>query len=135
MSFRQLLAGQRAVVTGASSGIGAAIACALGEAGANVIVNYHSDEQGALATVATIAAAGGKAVAVQADVSRADDCARQNEATDAQHNENNIAILYAGIQADAAFTEMSLEQWQQVSGTNLTGQFLCAQDAVRRFRK
>jgi glucose 1-dehydrogenase len=76
MATRRLIEGQRAVVTGASSGIGAAVACALGEAGAAVIVNYHSDEQGAQATVATIATAGGKAVPVQADVSRAEDCAR-----------------------------------------------------------
>src|SRR3569833_730196 len=126
MATRRLLEGQRAVVTGASSGIGAAIACALGEAGASVIVNYHSDEQGAQATVATIAAAGGKAVAVQADVSRAEDCARLFDAADAQLGGVDIAILNAGIQADAAFTEMTLAQWHQVIGTNLTGQFLCA---------
>lgn len=135
MATRRLLEGQRAVVTGASSGIGAAIACALGEAGASVIVNYHSDEQGAQASVATIATAGGKAVAVQADVSRPEDCARLFDAAHAQLGGVDIAILNAGIQADAAFTEMTLEQWQQVIDTNLTGQFLCAQDAVRRFRK
>jgi glucose 1-dehydrogenase len=135
MATRGLLENQRAVVTGASSGIGAAIARALGEAGASVIVNYHSDEAGAQATVAAIAAAGGKAGPVQADVSRPEDCARLFDAADAQFGGVDIAILNAGIQADAAFTEMTLEQWQRVIGVNLTGQFLCAQHAVRRFRK
>lgn len=135
MIARKLLEGQRAVVTGASSGIGAAVACALGEAGAAVIVNYHADEAGAQASVTTIETGGGRAVAIQADVSQAEDCARLFDAADAQFGGVDIAILNAGIQADAAFTEMTLEQWQQVIGVNLTGQFLCAQEAVRRFRR
>jgi len=135
MVARKLLEGQRAVVTGASSGIGAAAACALGEAGASVIVNYHSDEAGAQATVQTIAAAAGKAVAVQGDISRPEDCAALFDAADEHFGGVDIAVLNAGIQADAAFTEMTLDQWQKVIGTNLTGQFLCAQNAVRRFRE
>ena len=135
MIARKLLEGQRAVVTGASSGIGAAVACALGEAGASVIVNYHSDEAGARTSVSTIETGGGRAIAVQADVSRAEDCARLFDAADTQWGGVDIAVLNAGIQADAAFTEMTLEQWQQVIGVNLTGQFLCAQEAVRRFRR
>ena len=124
----------RAVVTGASSGIGAGIARALGEAGASVVVNYHSDQDGANAVVKDIRSAGAEAVAVQADVSQPDDCAKLFEAAQKHFGGVDILVSNAGIQQDAAFTELSLKDWQQVIDLNLTGQFLCAQEAVRRFR-
>lgn len=128
------LEGARAIVTGASSGIGAGIARAFGEAGASVIVNYHSDEAAAAQVVDDIRAAGGQGEAVKADVSQAEDCARLFEAAETHFGGVDILVSNAGIQKDAAFTELNLEEWQQVLDLNLTGQFLCAQEAVRRFR-
>ncbi|MDZ4307718.1 glucose 1-dehydrogenase [Allopontixanthobacter sp.] len=131
----QLLQGQRALVTGGNSGIGEAIVQALADAGAAVVVNFLSGEEDAKRIAAGIEANGGRAVPVQADVSKPDDCKRLFDAADKQLGGIDIVVANAGIQRDAAFTEMSLEQWREVIDVNLTGQFLCAQNAVRRFRK
>ena len=131
----RLLEGQRAIVTGASSGIGEAIARALAAAGASVVVNYLSDEQDADRVVGEIEAQGGKAIAMHADVSKPGDCKRLFDAADEQLGGVDIAVANAGIQRDAPFTEMTLDEWRKVIDVNLTGQFLCAQDAVSRFRR
>ncbi len=128
------LEGARAIVTGASSGIGAAIAQAFGAAGASVVVNYHSDEDGAAKVVEDIRNAGGQGEAVKADVSKAEDCAQLFATAETKFGGVDILVSNAGIQKDAAFTDLSLGDWQQVIDLNLTGQFLCAQEAVRRFR-
>jgi glucose 1-dehydrogenase len=129
-----MLAHQRAVVTGASSGIGAAIARAFGAAGASVIVNYRSQEQAADRVVKDIAQQGGSAFAVQADISKPDDCRRLFQEAVQRLGGVDILVANAGIQRDAAFADMTLEQWRAVIDVNLTGQFLCAQEAVRCFR-
>jgi glucose 1-dehydrogenase len=126
---------QRAIVTGASSGIGEAIARAFAAAGASVVVNYCSDEQDAERIVREIEAGGGKAIPLQADVSKPGDCKRLFDAADEQLGGVDIAVANAGIQRDAPFTEMTLDDWRKVIDVNLTGQFLCAQDAVSRFRR
>lgn len=132
---RQRLTGQTAVVTGASSGIGMACAVALGRDGANVVVNYAGNSAGAEATVSAIAEAGGKAFAVKADVSKKDQVeAMFRQAVDT-YGTVDILVNNAGLQKDAPFTEMSLEDWQFVLDVNLTGQFLCAQAAVREFMR
>lgn len=130
----KLLAGQRALVTGASSGIGQAIACALGDAGAAVMVNYRSSQEEAERVVADITQRGGKAFAVQADVSKPEDCERLFGALEKKLGGVDIVVANAGVQRDAAFTEMTLDDWRKVIEVNLTGQFVCAQEAVRRFR-
>jgi glucose 1-dehydrogenase len=130
-----LLAHQRAIVTGASSGIGEAIALALGQAGATVTVNFRSHPQQAKRVVDRIVAGGGQAFAVQADVSQAQDCERLFEQARQHMGGLDILVANAGIQRDAAFADMTLEDWQAVIGLNLTGQFLCAQQAVRCFRQ
>jgi glucose 1-dehydrogenase len=129
----RLLQGQKALVTGASSGIGAAIAQALAHAGAAVGVNFHSSSDGADAVVSGIRAAGGEAVALQADVSDEADVQRLFDATDSAFGRIDIVVANAGLQKDAAITDMTLAQWQGVLDVNLTGQFLCMREAVRRF--
>lgn len=129
------LNGQRALVTGASSGIGKAIACALADAGAAVLVNYRSSEEEAERVVAEISERGGEAFAFRADVSHPEDCGSLFDALREHFGGVDIVVPNAGIQRDAAFTDLTLDQWRTVIEVNLTGQFLCAQDAVRQFRR
>lgn len=130
-----ILEGQTALVTGASSGIGAAVAVALGAAGARVVANYRSSKEGAEETVHLIESQGGTAVAVQADVSKPEDCERLFKTAVAHFGELDIFVGNAGIQQDASFTELTLERWRKVIDVNLTGQFLCAQHATQGFRR
>jgi glucose 1-dehydrogenase len=133
MSDTNVLAGQRALVTGASSGIGAAIAKALAAAGASVAVNYSRDDAGAARIVADIEARRGRAIALRADVSNESDVlAMFARAVDA-FGSLDIVVNNAGLQRDAAFVDMSLADWETVIGVNLTGQFLCSREAAREF--
>jgi glucose 1-dehydrogenase len=127
------LSGQTAVVTGASSGIGKACALALGEAGANVVVNYHKDSAEADEVVKAIRDMGSLAIAVQADVSKEEDVIELFKRTFAEFDTVDILINNAGLQQDAPFEEMTLKQWQTVIDVNLTGQFLCAREAIKEF--
>jgi glucose 1-dehydrogenase len=127
------LKNQKALVTGANSGIGEACALALGAAGADVVVNYYSNPEEAERVVACIQKKGSKAIAVHADVSREDDVQRMYAEVLGQFGTIDILVNNAGLQRDAAFHEMTLSQWNTVIGTNLTGQFLCAREAVREF--
>jgi glucose 1-dehydrogenase len=128
------LDGQVAVVTGASSGIGRACALALGQAGAAVAVNHlpRSASQAAEA-VQEIEAAGGRAVAIPGDVSVEADVEALVSRTVEAFGDLHVMVCNAGIQDDAAFLDMTLEQWSRVIGVNLTGYFLCARAAARRF--
>jgi glucose 1-dehydrogenase len=128
-----LLKGQAAIVTGASSGIGKAVAIALGAAGAQVVVNYVGSEQPAAEVVNTITGRGGRAIAVQCDVSKEDQVKAMFARAIKEFGTVDILINNAGLQKDAAFVDMTLDQWNTVIGVNLTGQFLCAREAVREF--
>lgn len=127
------LLSQCALVTGASSGIGAEVARAFAAAGADVVVNYRSHPDEANQLVQEIGASGGKAMAVQADVSDEAQVEEMFNQIAAVFGSIDILVANAGIQQDAPFTEMSIQQWQRVIEVNLTGQFLCAREAVRRF--
>ncbi len=129
------LSGQTALVTGANSGIGEGVAIALGAAGASVIVNYVSRPEAADAVVAQIKAAGGDAIALQADVSKEDQVIGMFEQAIAHFGTIDILVNNAGLQKDARFHEMTLAQWQLVIDVNLTGQFLCAREAIKEFLK
>lgn len=131
----QQLKGQSALVTGASSGIGKAIAIELARAGAQVIVNYHSSKEGALDTVKEIESIGGKAKAIQADVSKEADVQAMFKEMYKEFGTIDILVNNSGLQKDAPFVEMSLADWQKVIDINLTGQFLCAREAAREFIK
>lgn len=130
-----LLKGQAALVTGASSGIGKAIAIALGQAGAEVAVNYRSDEETALEVVESIASAGSRAIAVHADISIEEQVRALFRHTIEALGTVDILVNNAGVQQDAPIEEMTLAQWNTVIGVNLTGQFLCAREAIREFRR
>jgi glucose 1-dehydrogenase len=131
----RLLAGQKALVTGASSGIGRAIALALGAAGADVVVNYVGSEASAEEVVTAIRANGAKAYAQRADVSREAEVQAMFRRMMDEFGTIDILINNAGLQRDAPFHQMTLDQWNTVIGVNLTGQFLCAREAIREFRR
>jgi glucose 1-dehydrogenase len=132
---QRMLHGQKALVTGASSGIGRAIAIALGEAGADVAINYVAGEEKAQEACAEIRRRGARAMALKADVSDE----TQVEAMFARMIEEfgtiDVLVNNAGLQQDAPFEELTLAQWNKVLGVNLTGQFLCARTAVREFKR
>jgi glucose 1-dehydrogenase len=129
----RLLTGQKALVTGANSGIGRAVAIALGQAGADVVVNYVAGEESAAAVVGQIQSCGVKAYAHQADVAAEDQVTAMFERMCREFGTIDILVNNAGLQRDAPFASMTLAQWNTVIGVNLTGQFLCARSAVREF--
>jgi len=132
---QRTLVGQVALVTGASSGIGRAIAITLGQAGADVVVNYAAGEAKALAVCDEIRAAGSRAIAVKADVSSEAEVQAMFRRTFEQFGTVDVLVNNAGLQQDASFEELTLEQWNRVIGVNLTGQFLCSREAVREFKR
>ena len=125
------LQGQRALVTGANSGIGRAIALALGAAGADVGVNYVSRPEAADAVVEQIRKAGTDAIALEADVSDEDQVVAMFRNVIERFGRLDILVANAGVQRDAPFVDMTLADWNTVIAINLTGQFLCCREAVR----
>jgi len=127
------LKNQKALVTGANSGIGEACALALGAAGAAVAVNYVSRPEDTERVVQQIRQGGGEAIALQADVSREEQVTAMFAELLKTFGTIDILVNNAGLQRDSPFHTMTLEQWNTVMGVNLTGQFLCAREAVREF--
>ena len=131
-----LLRGQKALVTGASSGIGKQIAIALGLAGADVVVNYAADFHKAEEAVTEIRKqCRVQAYAHQADVAHEEQVQAMFRRMFQEFGTIDILINNAGLQQDAPFEEMTLAQWNKVISVNLTGQFLCAREAVREFKR
>jgi glucose 1-dehydrogenase len=133
--MQKILRGQKALVTGSSSGIGRAVAVALGEAGADVVVNYIGGHDGAATAVEEIRKTGSQAYAHQADVSDEGQVLEMFRRIKKEFGTIDILVNNAGLQKDAAFEELTLAQWNKVIGVNLTGQFLCAREAVREFKR
>ena len=131
----QPLKGQKALVTGASSGIGAGVAIALGQAGADVVVNYVGNAAGTVPVIAAIEAAGGRAMAIQADVSDEQQVEAMFDRMIDQWGAIDILVNNAGLQQDAAIQDMTLAQWNKVINVNLTGMFLCSRRATREMMK
>jgi glucose 1-dehydrogenase len=127
----QPLRGQKALVTGANSGIGEGVARALAAAGAAVVANYLTDPEAAQRIVSEISAGGVDAIAIRADVSREDEVQAMFRELLAAWGTIDILVNNAGLHRDAPFTEMTLEQWNVVLSVNLTGMFLCAREAAR----
>jgi glucose 1-dehydrogenase len=130
---RKVLRGQKALVTGANSGIGRAVAVALGQAGADVVINFVVGDEAAAQVVEEVQAAGSKAYAHKADVSQESEVQEMFRHMMERFGTIDILVANAGLQRDAPFVEMTLAQWNTVIGVNLTGQFLCAREAVREF--
>ena len=131
----KVLTGQKALVTGANSGLGRAAAIALGQAGADVVVNWVAGEEAAEQVVEEITQAGVRAYAHRADVSREDQVVAMFTRMREEFGTLDILVNNAGLQRDAELHDMTLEQWNTVIGVNLTGQFLCAREAVREFMR
>jgi 3-oxoacyl-[acyl-carrier protein] reductase len=127
------LNGKVAVVTGASSGIGAGIAKAFGAEGATVIVNYASSKNGADAVVASIVSASGKAVAVQADMSKSADVVRLFDTVVADHGKIDVLVNNAGIAIFEMATDVTEEAFHKQFNVNVLGYFLGIREAVKRF--
>jgi len=111
------------------------VAIALGQAGADVVVNYVRGEDAANQVVETIAATGAKALAIAADVSREEQVQAMFGRMMEEFGTIDILVSNAGLQQDAPIEEMTLAQWNTVIGVNLTGQFLCAREAIREFKR
>jgi glucose 1-dehydrogenase len=133
MNNNQRLKGQSALVTGASSGIGKAIAIEMAKEGANVVVNCSSHPEKGHEVADEIKSNGGTAIVYQADVSKEDQVQAMFEEMYKEFGTIDILVSNSGIQKDAPLVDMTLEDWQRVIDVNLTGQFLCAREAVREF--
>ncbi|PZX56978.1 glucose 1-dehydrogenase [Algoriphagus ratkowskyi] len=129
------LLGQTAIVTGANSGIGEAIAYSLGREGANVIINYisHPEKAEEIAHNISNEDCCGTAIAIKCDVSKEDQVINMFKRAIDHFGTVDICVPNAGLQRDASLHEMKLEDWQLVLDVNLTGQFLCAREAIREF--
>jgi glucose 1-dehydrogenase len=135
IAYPKSLVGQPALVTGANSGIGKATAIGLARAGADVVINYVTDPASAEAVAHEIAGFGGRAIAIQADVSKEDEVIAMFAKAISHFGTLHILVSNAGLQRDSPFEQMTLEQWNTVIGINLTGQFLCTREAAREFKR
>jgi glucose 1-dehydrogenase len=133
--IKKVLNGQKALVTGANSGIGKAVACALAHAGADVVVNYVSRPEAAEEVVDQITSQGGKAIAHCANVAKENDVEAMFRRMIQEFGTIDILVNNAGLQKDAPIDKMTLADWQFVLDVNLTGQFLCAREAIREFKR
>ncbi len=133
VSYYPVLAGQPALVTGANSGIGRAVALGLARAGADVAVNYVAGPEAAEEVAHEIEGMGRRAITLKADVSKEDEVERMFADAIAKFGTLHVMVSNAGLQRDSAFDKMTLEQWNTVIGVNLTGQFLCTRAAAREF--
>jgi glucose 1-dehydrogenase len=121
-----------AVVTGAGTGIGQAIAVAFAQAGAAVVVDYVGKASVSEETINKITAMGGKVVGIDADISLLDDVNALVQKTVAAFGKLDIFVNNAGIEKKIAFVDYPLEEWQKIMAVNLTGPFLCSQTAARQ---
>jgi glucose 1-dehydrogenase len=133
--IRKVLKGQKALVTGANSGIGKGIALALAHAGADVVVNFRSNPEAAEQVVREGSHCGSRVYAHQADVADEAQVQAMFRRMFDEFGTIDILVNNAGLQQDAPFEQMTLRQWNTVLGVNLTGQFLCAREAVREFKR
>jgi glucose 1-dehydrogenase len=133
--IHRVLVGQTALVTGASKGLGQAIAIGFAHAGADVLVNYNGDLAGAEETARAIESIGRKAIIFKPDVSKEDPVKAMFEQAIATFGRLDICVPNAALQLNAPVDEMTLQQWKRVIDVNLTGVFLCTREAIRIFKR
>jgi glucose 1-dehydrogenase len=133
--YAKTLQGQPALITGASSGIGMATALGMAQAGADIVVNYIGDPAPAEEVAHRIEGFGCRAIAIEADVSKEDQVQAMFAKAIGHFGTLHVVVSNAGLQRDAPFDKMTLQQWETVIGVNLTGQFLTAREAVREFKR
>ena len=131
----KVLVGQKALITGASKGLGQAMAIGFAQAGADVLVNYSSDEEGARYTARVIEEHGRNASIFKANVASEKEVQAMFEHMQKKFGRIDICIPNSAVQLNAPVDEMTLEQWQGVIDVNLTGVFLCAREAIRAFKR
>lgn len=127
------LEGQVAIITGASSGIGAGVATAFAAAGARVVINFSSSEEKANEVLQEVKDLKGEGFVCRADVSQEEEVKEMFRQTIEKYGTVDILVNNAGLQKDSSFHEMTLEEWNHVLSVNLTGQFLCAREAILEF--
>jgi glucose 1-dehydrogenase len=130
-----VLEGQPALVTGANSGIGRAVALGLARSGADVVVNYVTNPEQAEEVAHEIEKIGRRAMAIKADVSKEDEVVAMFKQATAHFDTLHVVVSNAGLQRDSPYDQMTIEQWNTVIGVNLTGQFLCTREATREFKR
>jgi len=133
--INKVLKGQKALVTGANSGICQAVAMALANAGADVVVNYVSRPEAAEAVVEQARRCGANVYAHRANVAKEDEVQAMFKKMIQEFGTIDILVNNAGLQKDARIEDMKLADWQFVLDVNLTGQFLCAREAIREFKR
>jgi glucose 1-dehydrogenase len=133
--IRKVLKGQKALVTGANSGIGKSVAIALAHAGADVVINYRSGDEQADEVAQEATRCGSTVLTHKADVSSEDQVHTMFRRMVDELGTIDVLVANAGLQSDAPFDQMTLDQWNKVIGVNLTGQFLCCREAVREFKR
>lgn len=130
-----LLENKVAIVTGSSSGIGRGIACCFAREGASVVINYRSHPDAADEVVRQIEGSGGKAFAIQADVSQQDEVRKLIGGCVEKFGRLDIMVNNAGIEKKTPFLETPLEQWNQILAVNLTGPWIGCQEAAKQLVK
>ena len=133
--YPTVLEGQPALVTGANSGIGRAVALGLARSGADVVVNYVTNPEQAEEVAHEIERVGRRAMAIKADVSKEDEVVAMFKQATTHFGTLHVVVSNAGLQRDSPYDQMTIEQWNTVIGVNLTGQFLCTREATREFKR
>lgn len=134
-AIHRVLVGQKALVTGASKGLGQAMAVGLAQAGADVLINYNSDEEGARLTLQQIERNGGQAEIFKADVALENDVQAMFQFMIDKFGRLDICVANSALQLNAKVDEMTMAQWQRVIDVNLTGVFLCSRESIRLFKR
>ncbi|MEI2402074.1 glucose 1-dehydrogenase [Niallia taxi] len=127
------LKGKVVAITGASTGLGRAMAVRFGQEGANVVINYFSEEEDAMSAKKEVEEAGGQSIIIQGDVTKEQDVINIVETAVKHFGKLDIMINNAGIENPVPSHEMTLENWEKVIGTNLTGAFLGSREALKYF--
>ena len=133
--IHRVLVGQKALITGASKGLGQAMAIGFAKAGADVLINYNGDKQGAEETAHAVEQVGQKAIIFKADASKEDEVQAMFASAIKNFGRLDISVANAALQLNAPVDEMTFDQWKRVIDVNLSGLFLAARESIRIFKR